>query len=137
MVRDKNKALEGMEELVSEVGRNLLDTPADTLLNSYQATMNGLSKAAPINILPDRTVPLIDTSIVMAHNAYNSLSSGAMWPNQQLSLTELLDLGVRGLELDVHWDKGEVRLCHELCAPKYPVQLFCELVALKKAICLI
>ena len=119
MVRDKNKALEGIEQVVSEVGRNILDTPADTLLNSYAAAMNGLSLADPINILPDRTVPLINTSIVMAHNAYNSISSGSMWPNQQLSLTELLDIGVRGLELDVHWDKGEARLCHELCTPKY------------------
>lgn len=119
-MRDKNKALEGIEQSASEVGRNILQTPLDTILNSYQATMNEFSQADPISILPDRTVPLIDTSIVMAHNAYNSLSSGAIWPNQQLSLTELLDIGVRGLELDVHWDKGTIRLCHELCLPEFP-----------------
>jgi hypothetical protein len=118
-MRNKDKALEGMEQVVIEVGHNILEAPEGRLLNSYEATIGGLSEAAPINILPDRTVPLTDTSIVMAHNAYNSLSEGALWPNQQLSITELLDIGVRGLELDVHWNNGDVRMCHELCTPRY------------------
>jgi len=111
---DPNKALEGLGQVASEIGRNILQPTLDAVLNSYQATMDGLSQAAPISILPDRTVPLIDTSIVMAHNAYNSFASGGLGPNQQLSLTELLDIGVRGLELDVYWVNDEARLCHLL-----------------------
>ena len=118
-MRTKEEALKGMEQLASEIGHNILQRPIETLLSSYQLGLYELSQSAPINILPDRTLPLDKTSIVLAHNAFNSLSEGALWPNQQLGITELLDIGVRGLELDVHWDNGAIRLCRELCAPTF------------------
>jgi hypothetical protein len=69
-----------------------------------------------VSSFADPTKPLAETTMVFAHNAYNSAAYGAMWPNQTLSITELLDMGVRGLELDVYFDKGELRLCHMVCA---------------------
>jgi len=69
-----------------------------------------------VNSFADPTKPLGETTMVFAHNAYNSAAYGAMWPNQKLSITELLNIGVRGLELDVYFDKGELRLCHMVCA---------------------
>ncbi len=69
-----------------------------------------------INPFTDPTKPLAETTMVFAHNAYNSAAYGSMWPNQNLSLTELLNLGVNGLELDVYFHKGELRLCHLVCA---------------------
>jgi hypothetical protein len=113
----KEEAFKGVEQLASEVGRSILQRPIESLLSSYQVGLTGLSQAAPISILPNRTLPLNETSIVLAHNAYNSLAEGALWPNQQPSITELLDIGIRGLEFDVHWNNGAIRLCHELCAP--------------------
>ena len=69
-----------------------------------------------MNPITDPDKPLAETTMVFAHNAYNSVAYGANWPNQNLSISEVLDMGINGVELDVYYDKGELRLCHLLCA---------------------
>jgi hypothetical protein len=60
--------------------------------------------------------PLSRAQIIHAHNAYNSeaYASGLNYidPNHQLSLTQMLDIGVRSLELDAHKIRGDIVLCH-------------------------
>lgn len=71
--------------------------------------------------LLDLGSPLGRASFLHAHNAFNSKhyqNLGSYWdPNQQLSLGEQLDLGIRGIELDTHYSLGnafskELLLCH-------------------------
>ena len=64
----------------------------------------------------DRHEPLSRATFVHAHNAYNSraYASGLNYidPNHTLSLTDLLKIGVRSLELDAHKIFGNIVLCH-------------------------
>lgn len=54
-----------------------------------------------------RPLPLGDRSVVATHNSYNSLAYGPalarMDPNQTYSMRDQLRMGVRRLELDVHY----------------------------------
>jgi hypothetical protein len=86
----------------------------EEILSSYTTAFKATSA---INILPDRAASLSSTTTIFAHNAYHGPTTGAYIPNQTLSLTELLDLGVRGIELDVYNQQGELRLCHAICTP--------------------
>lgn len=60
--------------------------------------------------------PLGQTSFQFTHNSYNSVAYqnlGSYWdPNQQISVVDQLDIGIRALELDVHWAYGKLILCH-------------------------
>jgi Bacterial Ig-like domain (group 3)/Divergent InlB B-repeat domain len=47
-----------------------------------------------------------------AHNAYNNKDDGYLIPDQKYSMTDLLNWGVRSLELDVHWVYGQALVCH-------------------------
>lgn len=47
-----------------------------------------------------------------AHNSYSNKSDGYALPNHFFSLTDLIDLGVRGFEWDVHYVNRKLRLCH-------------------------
>lgn len=49
---------------------------------------------------------------LMAHNAAASKANGFVYFQQELSITELLNMGVRGLNLDVRLDNGTVFLVH-------------------------
>jgi hypothetical protein len=69
-----------------------------------------------IDILPNKDVPIDKTTFIFAHNAFNSAAYGNILPNQQLSLTELADLGSRGFEWDLHWSQDAIRTCHMVCA---------------------
>jgi hypothetical protein len=68
-------------------------------------------------------LPLTDAQWIGTHNSFNSLSDGLtlshLDSNQQLSLTQQLDIDVRSLELDLHWIprldlllKRGVTVCH-------------------------
>lgn len=56
------------------------------------------------------TVPFRDTPWIGTHNSFNSTSEEPTLShtdsNQQLSLTDQLRIGVRSLELDVHWTQS-------------------------------
>lgn len=64
----------------------------------------------------DMDEPLSKATFIHAHNAYNSkaYASGLNYidPNHTLSLTDLLEVGVRSLELDAHKIFGNIILCH-------------------------
>lgn len=64
----------------------------------------------------DMDEPLSRASFIHAHNGYNSsaYASGLNYidPNHSLSLTNLLEVGVRSLELDAHKIFGNIILCH-------------------------
>jgi hypothetical protein len=54
----------------------------------------------------DNAVPMSQGFNVMGHNAYNSSAYSSLVhidPNHKLTITELLDLGVRTIEMDYHW----------------------------------
>ncbi len=73
--------------------------------------------------LLDNAVPLSQGFQVMGHNAYNSTAYSSLVhidPNHTLSITELLELGVRTIEMDYHWVRqtkdfphgGALLMCH-------------------------
>ena len=61
--------------------------------------------------------PLNRIQILGAHNAWND--SGATWANQRWPLNQLLNYGIRNVDLDVHMNNGQVTLCHESCSAIY------------------
>jgi hypothetical protein len=63
-------------------------------------------KALAHQNLLDNAVPMSQGFNVMGHNAYNSSAYSSLVhidPNHKLTITELLDLGVRTIEMDYHW----------------------------------
>jgi hypothetical protein len=66
--------------------------------------------------------PINWVTTLNAHNAYNNKNDNYSIPDQKYSMTDLLNWGVRSLELDVHWVYGQVLVCHGMpdhsgCAP--------------------
>jgi hypothetical protein len=61
--------------------------------------------------------PLNRIQILGAHNAWND--SGATWANQRWPLNQLLNYGIRNIDLDLHLNNGEVTLCHASCGAIY------------------
>lgn len=108
----KNKSVKKLESLSKEFSTIIEKKYSDKVLSYIYSSILNIPK---LDILPDKSVPLDQTSLILAHNAYNSRISGAIMPNQELSLTRLLNAGARGIELDVHWDHDAARLCHEIC----------------------
>ncbi|HRI11903.1 MAG TPA: hypothetical protein PLX89_02770 [Verrucomicrobiota bacterium] len=51
-------------------------------------------------------------SRVATHNGFNNRADGYLAPNQEWSLTDQLNLGSRGMSLDLHWFAGKLRLSH-------------------------
>jgi len=64
----------------------------------------------------DINEPLSKVSFIHAHNAYNSSAYTDFWtyldPNHTMRLEEMLEVGVRSLELDAHKISGNIVLCH-------------------------
>lgn len=92
-------------------------------VNVYGESLNErwVQRVLALQMDLDRTEPLGRSTFLYTHNSYNSAAyanAGRYWdPNHQLSITEQLNLGVRALELDVHWTLGakakkELLLCH-------------------------
>src|SRR3954471_5961166 len=61
-------------------------------------------------------LPLGDAQWLGTHNSFNSVNNEPTAShtdsNQQLSLTEQLDIDMRSLELDLHYVRGTVLVCH-------------------------
>lgn len=68
-------------------------------------------RQATPEFIVDKNKPFHEYTWLTAHNAFNA--SG--WPNQRLSVKELLERGVRSLMFDTHWHNNEVYLCHGTC----------------------
>ena len=62
----------------------------------------------------DYHVPLFEASFFGTHNSYNSEAYDYAWPNQALSVTAQLGLGMRAISFDIHDDgNGNPILCHD------------------------
>ena len=64
-------------------------------------------------------LPWTDAMWVGTHNSFNTISNtppslSNTDSNQHLSLVDQLDIGIRGLEIDVHWMLNRVVVCHGL-----------------------
>lgn len=75
----------------------------NTAIATHQQTW--AYKAYQKQDLLDNATPIAQSYNSSSHNAFNSSAYGAVYidPNHSLSITEQLDIGVRTLELDVHW----------------------------------
>ncbi|MEV0723703.1 RICIN domain-containing protein [Micromonospora purpureochromogenes] len=72
--------------------------------------------AAPRRAMP--ADPRLDQlSFLVAHNAMANSDEGfwGRFPNQSYRLRDQLYHGIRGLQLDVHAYRGDVRMCHGTC----------------------
>jgi hypothetical protein len=62
------------------------------------------------------TLPLRDAQWLGTHNSFNAFANGEtashLDSNQQLTLAQQLDLDIRSIELDVHWVRNSVVVCH-------------------------
>jgi hypothetical protein len=65
----------------------------------------------------DKHVPLNEASWPWAHNSFNSSAYDYPYPNQQQTLTQDLDAGVRMIDIDPIWDNADQRIeaCHGIC----------------------
>ncbi|SFG18530.1 Lectin C-type domain-containing protein [Duganella sp. CF458] len=61
--------------------------------------------------------PLNRIQVLGAHNAWND--SGATWANQRWPMNQLLNSGIRNIDLDLHMNNGQVQLCHQDCSAIY------------------
>lgn len=121
------KALAGITLLVSSAASFAFGgAPAsadidNTAIGNHQQTWE--YKALAKQNLLDNAVPLSQGFQVMGHNAYNSTAYSSIVhidPNHTLSITELLNLGVRTVEMDYHWvhqmkdipHGGALLMCH-------------------------
>jgi len=57
-------------------------------------------------------LPINQMYILWGHNAFNNRADGYIFPNHKYSITDMLELGVRSLELDPHLVGKRIRLCH-------------------------
>ncbi len=56
-------------------------------------------------------------STLCSHNSFSSTAYGFAYAQQNLTITQQLNLGVRTLMLDTHLDENcEVKLCHDKCS---------------------
>lgn len=55
-------------------------------------------------------------TFLTAHNAHTNKKFGWWYRQQNLGITQLLNYGVRGLMLDVHYYKNNIYLCHGTCS---------------------
>lgn len=87
------------------------------------AALLSLPTLAAAHTPEDRSRSFDRYSWVTTHNAF---TSNGLVPNQTQTIGQQLAAGVRGLMLDLHSDKGRVRLCHKTCVG--PSQPFADLL---------
>lgn len=62
---------------------------------------------------------IVELQLLGAHNAWNVGSS--LFENQSMELDELLESGIRSIDLDIYIVDDEVTLCHDSCGSFYDV----------------
>ena len=77
------------------------ESAVDRLQRSWESLSLGLERALQIN------TPLKDATFLHTHNSYNSSKYTTAFsyldPNQNETIYDQLRMGVRAIELDVHW----------------------------------
>lgn len=78
---------------------------SDTAMAEHDGSW--LDRALTLQHRLDRDVPLVDALLPHTHNSANSTaydpSLSTLDANQVVSVTDQLDLGMRAIELDIHW----------------------------------
>jgi hypothetical protein len=105
-------------ECVLPLGQKVLSSARDAYLRSWT------HRAIAFQYRLGNSLPLHRAQWLGTHNSFNSFSDGVtlshMDSNQQLSLSQQLDIDIRALELDTHWlpranaEGGTVVICHGL-----------------------
>ncbi len=71
-------------------------------------------KAVNLQTRLDKYAPINKATVPLAHNAFNSAAYmttlSYLDPNQEMSMLNQLNVGIRALELDAHWYDGDVIL---------------------------
>jgi hypothetical protein len=84
------------------------------IVDAYGKTW--LHRAAAFQYRLGRPLPLADAQWLGTHNSFNSVNNEPTAShtdsNQQLSLSQQLDIDMRSLELDLHYVLGQVLVCH-------------------------
>src|SRR3954447_13069463 len=87
---------------------------ADDVVEAYRKTW--LHTAAAFQYRLGNALPLLTAQWLGTHNSFNSVNESPTAShtdsNQQLSLTEQLDVDIRSIELDLHYVNGTVLVCH-------------------------
>jgi len=84
-------------------------------MQSLHAADLGLGIRTQYDVAMDTSLNRVQ--VLGAHNAWND--SGATWANQRWPMNQLLNSGIRNVDLDLHMNNGEVQLCHQDCSAIY------------------
>lgn len=90
----------------AEASRSRPAAPAPSPMDNYLGSW--AKKAIDLQEKLQRNVPLKRSTFIYSHNSYNSKAYGSAFsywvdPNHDYSIKDQLRMGVRALELDVHW----------------------------------
>ncbi len=104
--------------LMSMISAQAYAQLSDDFKNSWVAKTLALQRQIDVN------VPMNQATFIGTHNSENSVAYQIPFvryvdPNQQISIYDQLEMGVRSIEFDVHWYTGtkfskDVLLCHGL-----------------------
>src|SRR5215831_8412443 len=90
------------DDICDNAFRDQISKDSDWVRWAMAQQMMNIAKNEPVNWYTHIT----------AHNVYNNAADAYPFPNQQYSITSLLNYGIRSLDLDVHYVIGELRVCH-------------------------
>ena len=104
---------------MSEFLPNILSAPRTVLLLAMALVFArpAVAGALPCNGDPDLCGRAFDTvTFAGAHNAMSNAADGWFLPNHFAAIPAQLAAGIRVLSLDIHYEQGEVMLCHSHCS---------------------
>lgn len=106
-------------ELCREIDSGVADPAA---VDAFERTWT--AEALRLQHHLDDHVPLVQAQVPHTHNSYNSTAYrqvvSNLDPNQRYTVPDQLRMGMRAVELDLHWVGGEVVLCHGQSVPVGP-----------------
>ncbi len=95
---------------------------SEDLFTAQTEILTQFANTTQHTILPDRNTPLTTACFVTAHNPFSSEYSAVCdTMSKNITISDVLDVGVRGIELDLYLDRDQVKLSHVL-SPEYCVQ---------------
>jgi len=92
-------------------------TGLDAMTTTPQSQDEWLTNALELQHHLGDALPWTDAMWVGTHNSFNTIANSPPSlsntdSNQHLSLIDQLDLGIRGIEIDVHWFLNRAVVCH-------------------------
>jgi len=103
---------------------------------SRHECVNNMRKRAQVNEWVANTLrlqrelqadlPINRLAVLGSHNAFNNISDGYPFTNQEFSITDQLNMGIRRLSLDVHYWFFSMRLCHATVDPLIGIHWVCS-----------